>query len=91
MGDLFGIRKDVTFLSKSERMEEFMFLGLRKTRGVSKVKFFVKFGVTVDDVYYNVLRKLESQGLINMCNDRIWLTDYGINISNRVLAEFLFD
>lgn len=91
MGDLFGIRKDVTFLSKSERMEEFMFLGLRKTRGVSKVKFFEKFGVTVDDVYYNVLRKLESQGLINMCNDRIWLTDYGINISNRVLAEFLFD
>jgi len=91
MADFFGIRKDITVLSKSQQMEEFMFLGLRKTKGISKQKFYEKFGVSIDEVYNKTIKNLENQGLIVTGNDRIWLTDYGINVSNRILAEFLFD
>ena len=89
--DFFGIRKDIQVLSKNRQMEEFMFLGLRKSKGISKKEFFKRFGTAVDDIYYNQLKKLESRGLINISSDRIWLTDYGIDVSNRVLAEFLID
>lgn len=89
--DCFDIRKDIEQLSKKQQMEEFMFLGLRKTAGISKQRFFEKFGIPIDDIYFKPLNVLEKEGLIYNSGDRIWLTDYGINISNRVLAEFLLD
>lgn len=91
MTDIFGIRKDVTVLSVKDQMEEFMFLGLRKTAGVSRQKFYKKFGIAINEIYHDVLKTLESQKLIEINGDRIRLTDYGINVSNMVLAEFLFD
>lgn len=91
INDTFGIRKDITSLSKKQQMEEYMFLGLRKTEGVSKHIFYEKFGVTIDDIYKDVLKTLEDQGLIYINNDRIWLTNYGIDVSNRVMAEFFID
>lgn len=35
------MRKDVEFLENRQQIEEFMFLGLRKTYGVSKKNFTV--------------------------------------------------
>jgi oxygen-independent coproporphyrinogen-3 oxidase len=89
--DPFNIRKDIEVLSKNQQMEEFMFLGLRKTKGISKETFYNKFGLSIYEIYGNVLNKLEKQGLITTDDKRIWLTDYGIDISNRVLADFLLD
>jgi oxygen-independent coproporphyrinogen-3 oxidase len=91
MYDAFGIRRDITRLTKNQQIEEFMFLGLRKCKGISKHIFYENFGLPIERVYNNVLLKLESQGLILIDDDMIRLTSYGIDISNLVLAEFLLD
>lgn len=84
------IRQELQVLSVNEQMEEFMFLGLRLTEGVSRQKFYLIFGKTMQEVYADVLERLEGQGLIES-GERIRLTSYGRDISNYVMAEFLLD
>lgn len=80
---------DVQELSSQECMEEFMFLGLRMTKGVSKTKFADTFGVTMNEVYERALSKLKEQKLIAEEGDFVFLTEYGLDVSNRVWVEFL--
>lgn len=87
--DLKKIRKEVRKLSKDERMEEYMFLGLRKMKGVSVPQFKEEFGVDIMDIYENVINKFKAQKLLECTGDRIYLTDKGIDVSNMVMAEFL--
>lgn len=78
-------------LTVSEQMEEFMFLGLRMMCGVKRSCFYRKFGQQIEEVYGDVLQKLCAQGLLLKEHDCIRLTERGIDISNYVMAEFLFD
>lgn len=88
--DVFDIRRDIITLTKDEQIEEFMFLGLRKTNGISKLEFFKRFNRTIDEVYGDLLKRLEKDQLIIIKDDMVRLTELGIDISNKVLAEFLF-
>lgn len=78
-------------LSISEQMEEFMFLGLRLMEGVSCAGFAREFGKGIEEVYGTVLTELFHQSLLEREGDRIRLTGRGIDISNYVMAQFLFD
>lgn len=84
------LRQDVQRLSKEEQMEEFMFLGLRLCKGISKTEFEKKFGKAIEEVYGSVVKRLIGLNVILEDGDRIALTDFGIDVSNQVLAEFLF-
>lgn len=53
-------------LSVQAKMEEFMFLGLRVMAGVSGTEFEKRFGKTMEDVYGDVLRKHEEEGLLQI-------------------------
>lgn len=53
-------------LSMQAKMEEFMFLGLRVMAGVSGTEFEKRFGKTMEDVYGDVLRKHEEEGLLQI-------------------------
>lgn len=53
-------------LSMQAKMEEFMFLGLRVIAGVSGTEFEKRFGKTMEDVYGDVLRKHEEEGLLQI-------------------------
>lgn len=53
-------------LSVQAKMEEFMFLGLRVMEGVSGTEFEKRFGKTMEDVYGDVLRKHEEEGLLRI-------------------------
>ncbi len=77
--------------SRREQMEEFMFLGLRMTEGVSAAAFTREFGVHIDSIYGEVLRRLEKEGLLVRNGRHIALTQWGIDVSNYVLSEFLLD
>lgn len=77
-------------LSKEDAMEEFMFLGLRMTNGVSKKEFYENFGVMMEEVYGATLKRLEKQGLL-VNGERVMLTKRGLDISNVAMAEFLLD
>lgn len=67
-----------------------MFLGLRMMRGVSKSEFLRLFGIPMDQVYGEPLYKMEKNGLLEITEDRVRLTESGIHISNYVFAQFLF-
>lgn len=76
-------------LSTTECMEEFMFLGLRMAKGVSKERFKETFGSTMEEIYGNVVTKLKEQGLLEEEGDFVRLTECGLDVSNRVWVEFL--
>lgn len=82
-------KKDMHKLSAEECMEEFMFLGLRMIKGVSKERFGECFGRDIMDVYKNALCKWESEGMLEIKGDSIRLTRSGIDVSNVILADFL--
>lgn len=85
------IRGDRETLSLEAEMSEFMFLGLRMTKGVSKAEFLEEFGVSIESVYGKVLDKYKSVGLLEETEGRIFLTRAGIHVSNGVMAEFLLE
>lgn len=58
--------EDREVLSMQAKMEEFMFLGLRVMAGVSGPEFEKRFGKTMEDVYGDVLRKHEEEGLLRI-------------------------
>lgn len=78
-------------LSVKDKMEEFMFLGLRMCSGVSKSTFADRFGTSIDKVYGDVInRHLQNNLLAKDTNsDRIYLTDRGLDVSNYVLSDFI--
>ena len=78
-----------TCLSLKDSMEEFMFLGLRMTDGVSIREFYDAFGFSMDDIYGDVIRKYIENGLLERGDDRIALTERGLDVSNVVMEEFL--
>ncbi len=83
------IRREEQRLTEQEQMEEFMFLGLRMTQGVSEKDFEGNFGYPVDEIYGKVIKKHQKLGLLERKNGRIWLTRQGINLSNQVFVDFI--
>jgi len=83
-------KRNVQSLSEAEQMEETMFLGLRMMQGVSKEKFRTCFGVEPEQVYGEVIEKHIRNGLLVM-GDTIYLTEKGIDVSNYVMSDFLFE
>lgn len=81
--------RDVSRLSRKEQMEEFLFLGLRLTEGISRREFESCFHIAIEEIYGEVLEKLEKQRLLAVKGDNIRLTEFGVDISNVVLTEFL--
>ncbi len=86
---LYEIYDDIQKLSLNDRMEEFMFLGLRKIGGISKAEFEKTFSKNIADVYGKVIEENVLNGLLVDDGDVIKLTDRGVDISNVVMADFL--
>ncbi|MDO4321825.1 MAG: radical SAM family heme chaperone HemW [Lachnospiraceae bacterium] len=83
-------KREEELLTREDQMEEFMFLGLRLTQGVLEKEFSERFGAQIDAVYGDVLRRQENLGLLKRDEGRICLTPRGLDLSNAVMAEFLF-
>ena len=84
--------EEIHELSRQERMEEFMFLGLRLTGGVRTTEFERRFGVAMEAVYGEVIERLLKEGLLEasvQTDSHIRLTEYGLDVSTYALAEFL--
>lgn len=83
------IREDVETLSFEDEIEEFMFLGLRKIRGISMTQFRENFGKSMESVYGEQLRRIQEMGLLKIEDGRVFLTERGLDVSNAVFVEFL--
>lgn len=86
---LIKLYQNVEEQTRQSKMEEFMFLGLRMTQGVSDIDFAARFGIKIRSIYGPQIDKLIENGLLKEEGSRIVLTDWGIDISNYVLSEFL--
>lgn len=76
-------------VTREEQMEEFMFLGLRMTEGVSRAEFEQHFVTTIEAVYGDVLRQLQKEGLLVKQEGRICLTERGMDVNNYVVEQFM--
>ena len=87
---LNSIVKNLQQLTERDRMEEFMFLGLRMMEGVSMEKFEQYFGKPYMEVYGKVQKRMEDKRFLINDNGYVKLTEFGIDLSNYVMSEFLF-
>ena len=85
------IRRDISVLSQKEQQEEFMFLGLRMTKGISAQEFRGCFGKEIEEIYGKVLRKYEAMGFLEKSSGFWHFTRKGIHVSNHILSDFLQD
>ena len=76
-------------LTQKAQIEEEMFLGLRKILGVDKTVFENRFGLSMMDVYGDVIEKLKQQKLITETDSGVCLTEEGLFRGNDVFEEFL--
>lgn len=87
-------REEQQSLTTQEQMEETMFLGLRLIRGVSYPEFARCYGQTLEEVYGEVIARNVADGLLTVREDetgqRLMLTGRGLDVSNYVMAQFLF-
>ena len=85
-----GIR-EIQKLSVEEQMEEFMFLGLRCTKGIEIKAFRDCFHRDIQDVYGKVLDKWIAQNILIRQEGRIYFSDKGFDVSNYILSDFILD
>jgi oxygen-independent coproporphyrinogen III oxidase len=78
-------------LSQRAQMEEYMFLGLRMMEGIQRSEFEKSFGHSLEGVFGDSLIRLQKEGLLEMEEGRIRLSEKGIDLSNYVFSQFLLE
>ena len=85
----YKLIEEKEILTKEDCMSEFMFLGLRKMKGISKSNFKALFNIDINTIYGDQIQKLVNDELICNTSDIIYLTKKGIDVSNFVFYEFI--
>ena len=78
-------------LTLKEKMEEEMFLGLRKKSGVSKKRFEEKFGISFEEQYGAVVSELTDQGMLVPDSDIVRMTKQGLFLGDTVAEKFILE
>lgn len=76
-------------LDTEAKMKEYMLLGLRKINGVNILEFEKKFNISPIVKFCRELEKLNHEGLIMVIDEKIKLTNKGIDLANLVWEEFV--
>ncbi len=93
--DVFSYINRGRSLSEARRLDEtelkgdFMFLGLRRSEGVSDSEYKKRFGTSFFDDYGAQISSLISRGLIFRDGEKIALTPLGFDLANQVFVEFV--
>jgi len=76
-------------VTRAEQMEEEMFLGLRKTKGISISRFQEKFSENPLQLFHNEIDELIRKQWIEVNEDNIYLTKTGRLLGNEVFQAFI--
>ncbi|ACL76328.1 radical SAM family heme chaperone HemW [Ruminiclostridium cellulolyticum] len=76
-------------LEFTDKMSEYMFLGLRLTAGVSGKEFYELFNRNMFTMYKDIFARLENKSLIKITGDTVKLTRLGLDLANQVFLEFV--
>ena len=77
--------------SRENHIEEFAFLALRTAYGIDKKRFRETFASEVQDIYGEVIARLQAAGLVEETVESIRLTAQGMKFGNRVFEAFLLE
>lgn len=72
-----------------DEISEFVFLGLRKTEGIDLRLFEQRFGKSFNELFQSETDGLIARGLLVQQADRLRLTPLGLDLSNKVFAEYV--
>ena len=86
-----GMFTDIEKLTKKDMEEEFFYVGLRMTAGVSLSEFERRFGISAKEVYPGLMETFVKEKAARFEGDCFVLTDYGLDVSNYIMAQFLQD
>jgi hypothetical protein len=89
--DITPLYQEIVELDEKAMMEEFMFLGLRLTRGVDLEQFAEKFRQDPFKIFYEPIKKFVNMELLEYSEPYLRLTDKGFDFSNLVMSEMLLD
>ena len=89
-----GERFDELILTEQDLQEEYFYVGLRLVKGVSLKRFEEQFGVTAESVYPGLMERMIRDGGAELYGkDDVYfcLTDFGMDVSNYFMSQFLQD
>ena len=75
--------------TREERMFERMMMGLRQTRGVDAQRFSGDFGREIRAVWPKTIAEMTGSKLMDFNNERIFLTERGMQVMNGVLVALM--
>ncbi len=87
LGDVTKVSEEN--LSIEEREEEFIFLGLRKTMGISKEKYKYLFNKDFNEVYGNIINELEKEKYVIDNGGFIKISQKGFHILDAIILKIL--
>lgn len=77
--------------SIKDDMEEFVFMGLRMRVGIDIDSFKNKFNKPIESIYGTVVDKNINRGLLEIVDNRMFLTEKGMELSNNVMSDFILE
>ncbi len=89
INDNISVIQEQDHLDKFSLMKEYIILTLRLQDGINIKKFHSKFATDIFEIFGVEIRKLESNGLINITDKNIYLTTRGFEVANLVWEEFI--
>lgn len=84
-----GIEESIQPLSIKDKQSEFVILGLRLTEGISCSCFSEKFKEDIFEIYGKELTKHIKCGTLVREDDRIYIPDEYMFVSNSIMADFI--
>lgn len=84
-----GCVPDREALAPWEQAFEAAMVGLRLTRGISRVDYCRRFGLELVRAYPRLWEKFRGSGLADWDAERLWLTPAGLDVMNGILVTLL--
>ena len=78
-------------LSDEDKMSEYMFLGLRMNAGINISDFDKTFGISLYEKYGKKIKLHVEEGLLEVKEDHLYLTEKGRDLANYVWSDFVGD
>lgn len=83
------LNKKYEILSKENKIEEEIFLGLRLTKGINFININNKYNIDIYEIYKKEFDKYLNLNLMEKTQEGVKLTQKGILLSNEILCEFI--
>lgn len=80
---------EIKDINETEHLNEFVMLSFRKTSGIDINEFYNKFNENFEEKYKSEIKYYQSLLLLCKKNNRYYLSDKGLDVSNKIIADFM--